>query len=219
MKRLVLTFLLLELLLILTLALTADSALAATVDLVNPLAWIGVKEPGELVLASFRAFAGLIGVIAIAFIVFNGFKLVIAGSVEPGKDQKINAAKRGLLWSVGGFLVALLSFTLISGVAKFLGFDPSRVGTDTVRNPINIGSETKSGDFIEVLKFVMTNFLGIIGFAAIAVIIYYGYMYITSAGNEDATKQAKEGLKWAVVGFIVTILAYTIISAIQNLFV
>lgn len=219
MKRLLLTFLLLELLLILTLVFAAEPVLAATVDLVNPLEWIGVKEPGELVLVSFKAFAGLIGTIAIAFIVFNGFKLVIAGSVEPGKDQKINAAKRGLLWSVGGFMVAILSFTLISGVAKFLGFDPSRVGTDTIKNPVNIGSETKSGDFIEVLKFVMTNFLGILGFAAIAVIIYYGYMYITSAGNEEATKRAKEGLKWALVGFVVTILAYTIISAIQKLLV
>lgn len=189
----------------------------AQTQLDNPLSFVGVDSPEKLVARAFSSFAAIIGIIAIVFIVFNGFKLIIAGAADPAKDQKINAAKQGLLWSVGGFIIALLSFTLISGTAKFIGFDITKVGTDVLQNPLS--GPAQPDDFVSVAVFMMANFLGILGFATIAVIIYYGYRYITSAGNEEAVKRAKSGLQWAIFGFVVTILAYTIVSSIQRLLV
>ncbi|MDZ4243727.1 MAG: hypothetical protein U1C57_01345 [Candidatus Doudnabacteria bacterium] len=219
MKKIIFAILLVQILLtgifFLSSSLPALAAEGEWVELVNPLKFVGVNSPGELVLKVFRGFAGLMGSIAIAFVVFNGFKLVIAGSFAPGKDQKRNEAKEGLLWSVGGFIVALLSFTIISGTAQFLGFEQSRVGSDTI-NP-GILNAPQPGDFMSVLNYVMMNFLGILGFATILMIIYYGYRYITSAGNEESIEAAKTGLKWAILGFIVTILAFTIISGIRQL--
>lgn len=209
MKRLLLIFVLLEVLLIAVFVLSAHSALAATTDLVNPLAAIGVSSPGELITHALKGFVGIIGTVAIAFVVFSGFKLVIATN-----EESIKIAKQSITWSVGGFIVALLLFTIISGVGNFLGFAPSSA-TDKIVNPISGPSNPK--DFASVLSFVMTNFLGILGFAAILMIVYYGYRYVTSAGNEEAIESAKTGLKWAITGFIVSILAYTIIAGIQAL--
>lgn len=201
-----------------------DKAEDKTVDLTNPLDFGDIKfsEPGQIVKKTVQGFAGIIGLVAIAFTIFNGFKLVIAGSFAPGKDQKRNEAKEGLLWSVGGFIVALLAFTLVSSTANFLGFEPSRVPTgdhnDTLVNPIpspENGGAAGAG-FLDVLGRLMTNFLGLLGFATTLVIIYYGYRYLTAAGNEEAITQAKDGLKWAIIGLAVTLLAFTIITAIRQ---
>ncbi|MDP3993799.1 MAG: hypothetical protein Q8P75_02345 [bacterium] len=219
MKKFITAILFIHILLLGIFFLTPDFVLAQNDNcppgatcLIDPL---GIGSIREFIVKVIQVFAGIIGVVAIAFVVFNGFKLVIAGSFAPGKDQKRNEAKEGLLWSVGGFIVALLSFTIISGTAQFLGFEQSRVGSDTI-NP-GILNAPQPGDFMSVLNYVMMNFLGILGFATILMIIYYGYRYITSAGNEESIEAAKTGLKWAILGFIVTILAFTIISGIRQL--
>ena len=181
-----------------------------TTCLVNPLKFLGINSPEELVVSQTRNVMSIIGLLAIAFTVFNGFRLVVAMD-----EESIKSAKESLTWSVGGFVVAILSFTMISGVAQILGFQPSAVGQDTLKNPINIGSYARSGDFVAVVNAVMVNFLGLIGFATTAMIIYYGYIYITSAGNEESIQKAKDGLKWSILGFTITLLSYTIINSIH----
>lgn len=183
-----------------------------TVILDNPLNLINVNSPGELVVVAFKGFVAIIAAIAIAFTVFSGFKLIVATN-----EEAINKAKQSLTWSVGGFVVAVLTFTIISGTAKFLGFDPNVLQSNNLndlRPPLRIPGN-QAGDFISVINFLMSNFLAIVGFVTILMIIYYGYRYITSAGNEEVIERAKTGLKWSILGFVVTLLAYVIINAIQ----
>lgn len=210
MKRLVFIFFLLEILLLGALVLGARVASADT-TLFNPLAIRQITTPEELVTKVLIGFAGLMGAIAIAFTVFNGFKLVIASS-----EETIQTAKKGLTWSVGGFIVSLLTYTIVAGVAKLIGFDASQIGTDVLQSPLT--GPTDKTSFISVMNYVMIQFLGLVGFATILMIVYYGYRYVTSAGNEEAIEKAKAGLKWSLLGFVITILAYTIINAIQTAF-
>ncbi len=205
----------LALLLIPTLVLAQAECPAGQTCIPNPLGFIKINSPGDLILAVLGGFSAIMGAVAIAFTVFNGFKLVIAGSASPGKDEKINEAKAGLTWAVGGFIVAILSFTIISGVAKLLGFEPSLVPTTNILESPLAGPSAPR-EFISVMNYVMINFLGLLGFATTLTIIYYGYRYITSAGNEEAVTKAKEGLKWAIIGLVVTLLAFTIITIIRQ---
>ena len=50
----------------------------------------------------------------------------------------------------------------------------------------------------------------IVGIAAIIVIIASGFFYMTSAGEPGKTKRAKDALMYAVIGLIVSILAFAI---------
>lgn len=186
----------------------------AEVCLKNPLERIGVRSPAELVVKATAGFASIIGLIAIAFTVFNGFKLVIASS-----EEAIEKAKKGLTWSVGGFMIALLSFTIISGTAKFLGYDAGKIELFkyTLESPLSGPADPRS--FISVMSYLMVNFLGLLGFATTLMIVYYGYRYLTSAGNEEAVEKAKSGLKWSVLGLVVSLLAFTIIASIEKLLV
>lgn len=182
----------------------------------NPLGKFGIYDLGDLVVRAIQGFVAIIALVAIAFVVFSGFKLVIATS-----EDAIKSARQSLTWAVGGFVVALLSFTVISGTAIFLGFDPNLVGLGTeeqanytLKSPLS--GPADPNQFISVMNFVMVNVLGLIVFATVFIIIYHGYRYITSAGNEEIVEKAKQGLKWAVVGFVASLLAFTIITAIRN---
>jgi len=139
--------------------------------------------------------------------VFSGFKLVIAR----GDEQAVEKAKGGLQWAVGGFVVALLAFVIISGTAQFLGFSPPDEGSDELTSPLGEGD-----DFQTVLIGIMSRFLEITGVATILFVIYYGFRYVISRGNEEAVEKAKKGLQWSLVGFAVSLLSYTIISTIQR---
>lgn len=182
----------------------------------NPLEAIEVYSPGDLVVRVIQGFSAIIGTAAVMFTVFSAFKLVIASN-----EESIKAARESITWSVGGFCVAILSFTIVSGAAKILGIDPGLVdlsedpSKNIIKSPLSGPADT--GNFFSIVNFVMVNILGLLGIVTIFMIIYYGYRYITAAGNEETIEGAKTGLKWAVAGFIVSLLAYTIISSVQRL--
>lgn len=182
----------------------------------NPLEAIGVNSPGDLVVWAIRGFSAIIGTAAVMFTVFSAFKLVIATN-----EEAIKAARESITWSVGGFCVAILSFTIVSGAAKLLGIDPTKVdlSEDPAKNIIDspLSGPADTGDFWSIVNFVMVNILGLIGIVTVFMIIYYGYRYATAAGNEESMEMAKNGLKWSIAGFVIAILAYTIISSVQSL--
>jgi amino acid transporter len=59
-------------------------------------------------------------------------------------------------------------------------------------------------------------FLQIIGLIAVAFLIYGGFRYITSAGNEETAEAAKKTIQNAIIGLIIIILSYTIVTVIIN---
>lgn len=67
---------------------------------------------------------------------------------------------------------------------------------------------------------VYTKFLNLAmysaGIVAVIAIIYGGYLYMTSAGNETQSKKGKTVLTWAIVGLIVIVLATVIVNVIVN---
>ena len=58
--------------------------------------------------------------------------------------------------------------------------------------------------------------LEILGSLAILFVIFSGFKYMTSAGNEQAAEKAKKSLTNAVVGFIIILMAYVILAFVQR---
>ena len=55
------------------------------------------------------------------------------------------------------------------------------------------------------------------GGVAIIFVIIGGYQYITSGGNEESAEKGRKTLTNAIIGVIIIILSYTIITVIANL--
>lgn len=69
---------------------------------------------------------------------------------------------------------------------------------------------------IQILPNLIKWFLGFLASASIFVIMIGGYMYLTSFGGEQ-TDKAKKTILYAVIGLLLTILSYAIVSIVQNI--
>ena len=67
-----------------------------------------------------------------------------------------------------------------------------------------------------LIQRVIVLLLSMAGIVAVMFIIVGGYWYITSAGNEEQAEKGKTTLVNAIIGIVVIILAFVIISAVSN---
>lgn len=71
---------------------------------------------------------------------------------------------------------------------------------------------TAQGDLPSVILRIINYVLTIVGVVALAYLVYGGFMYITSAGNEDKIEEAKGILVNAVVGIVVIAVAAALVN-------
>lgn len=105
------------------------------------------------------------------------------------------------------FLPTLFLLIIIAVVALPVMADNPTSGTQavTIPNPI------KCADATCLISQVIRYILGIIAILATLMFVWGGVMMLTSAGNADRVKRAKETLGWAAIGIIVILLSWAII--------
>ena len=85
-------------------------------------------------------------------------------------------------------------------------------GSLNIKNPLG-----GTNDINSLLK----NIVGFLIVLAIPIsmilVVYSGFLYITSAGNEDKIKTAQKTLIWALVGFAVVLVARSVPVIIENI--
>lgn len=70
----------------------------------------------------------------------------------------------------------------------------------------------------EVILAIISLLQPIVVFAFVGMVIYGGWIYLTSQGSEDKIKQAKQIITAAIVGFIIIILAPSIVQLVAGIF-
>ena len=78
-------------------------------------------------------------------------------------------------------------------------------GSVTIPNPLSCNDATC------LISQVIRYILGVIAIIATLMFIWGGVMMLTSAGNADRVRQAKETLSWAAIGIVVILLSWSII--------
>jgi uncharacterized membrane protein YjgN (DUF898 family) len=73
-----------------------------------------------------------------------------------------------------------------------------------------------SADIETSIATITNTLLFILGVVAVIVIVIGGIMYAVSGGDAGKTKAAKDTILYAVIGLIVAILAYAIVSFVVN---
>ncbi|MBI4836626.1 MAG: hypothetical protein HY817_05195 [Candidatus Abawacabacteria bacterium] len=79
----------------------------------NPLLLLRDRQTAFSVLVRF--FLGLIGVVALLYLVFNGYRYAMAR----GEDAQISQAKKGILYAVIGLIIVLAAYTIVATVLNF----------------------------------------------------------------------------------------------------
>ena len=74
------------------------------------------------------------------------------------------------------------------------------------------GTEVKGKDVTKTLKNGINLAIGVIGFIAVVIIIYGGFMYTTSAGDSNKVTKAKNAIMYGIIGLVVAMLAFAIVN-------
>lgn len=73
-------------------------------------------------------------------------------------------------------------------------------------------NQNQGGAIMEYLKTIIQFISGLVGVVIVLMIIWSGIQYITAAGNPELLKQAKDRFYNAIVGLILFILMFGILS-------
>lgn len=103
------------------------------------------------------------------------------------------------------FLPILVLATLLLSVTPVFAADTTTSDVVTLPNPITCNTATCL--ISQVIRYV----LGTIAIIATLMFVWGGYMMLTSGGNADQVKRAKETLAWASIGIVVILLSWTVI--------
>ncbi len=178
--------------------------------LCNPLATHGnnINTFSQYAIFLLQVFAGLGGIASIVYVTFAGFRFLIS----QGKEEDVSKAKAGLQWTLTGFVIMMLSYVIVMGIQAAIKFTGTPANPNELKNPIALAN------FTQLYQTLLEDFFGIMGLIAILMIVVSGYRYITAGGNEEQTHDAKNGIKYAVIGVAVALMAYVIVHSVGVFF-
>jgi hypothetical protein len=82
--------------------------------------------------------------------------------------------------------------------------------------PTDIGLPNSTANVGQIITNAIQFLMGIIGLASVAFIIFGGFKITTSAGDPAKYKSGRETLTYAIIGLVVAIAAYAIVSFISS---
>lgn len=85
--------------------------------------------------------------------------------------------------------------------------------TDVVPPPSHFDQTGLEG-VVHAIGVIVVDAAGIL---ALIALIYSGILYITAGGDQTKAEKAKKNLTWAIIGVLVTFMAYIIIEWINNI--
>lgn len=120
-------------------------------------------------------------------------------------QRKEVSAMQRLSFSVGTVLIGA------SLCAPLPAFAQSGLGSNQIA-PNNVPHT----GFIALLQSVIDWILGLVGTVAVLMLIWGGFSYLTSAGNSETTKKAKQTITYAIIGMIIIGISYALVNFVTN---
>lgn len=124
------------------------------------------------------------------------------------------------------FFLIFSIITLTPFILYAAGADPGiRAGTGRgdftgdvpiIENPLGTSDDAKDPRYL--IGRIISTVLGIIGSIALALFIYGGLLWMTSAGNEEKVRKGKDVIIWATLGLALIFSSYAIVRFVLGAF-
>lgn len=101
-------------------------------------------------------------------------------------------------------------------VATFLAVPMVVFGQWSVGDQNAQSGGTPNASIYDIIRTTMNYLLAILGFLAIIGFVIAGILYLTAAGDETRMKSAKNAMLWSIMGVIVALVGYVIVSAVDS---
>ncbi len=137
-----------------------------------------------------------VGAIAVWAIAYDGVRMIVGSYSE----EEVTSARKHIFWSLIGLVLIGLSELIVKDI----------LFRYTPEEGVELGiSEGK------LLIANLTNFVsGLIGFVSVGMLIYGGYLYMSSGVSEENTGKAKKIIMGAILGIIMAGAAFAIASSV-----
>lgn len=115
--------------------------------------------------------------------------------------------------------IAQLVFVLLVALAPVYVPQVAKAGlVDTFVNncPVDTGVRCSEGSIAAIFRLIINWALAIAFIAAVIMLIYGGFLYITSAGNTDNATKGKTAITNALVGVVIIVLSYIIVQIVYR---
>ncbi|MBP9717766.1 hypothetical protein KBD59_00510 [Candidatus Gracilibacteria bacterium] len=154
------------------------------------------KVGSSLIKGIYDFILAMMASVSLFVLVLSGFRMVSAA----GNDDVIGKAKKRIGFSIAGLLVSAVAEFAIKGI----------IFRDGGKEGIDVASAN-------MLVINFTNFVAaFIGFGSFLMLVYGGYLYVASFGNEDQTGKAKKIIQSALIGVVIAITAFAIVTTIAT---
>ncbi len=141
----------------------------------------------------------ILGSVAIFMIILSGMKTIFA----QGDEAEITNQRKAILWTIVGLALILINKVVVQN----LFISPTRLQ----KGQITQGNIQKILTlFGEGLQFL----LGFVGLFALAALVYGAGSMVANFGNEEAVAKAKKITTNAIVGIIIILSAFTIVTTV-----
>lgn len=99
---------------------------------------------------------------------------------------------------------------LVNSIAFAQGGIIDQGDCPTFLNALNGCQGGLRGIVLAIINFA----LGFLGLLAVIMVIYGGFLYVSSAGNEENVKKAKQILLYAVLGIVIILISFALVNTI-----
>ncbi|MBN2096278.1 hypothetical protein JW752_02650 [Candidatus Peregrinibacteria bacterium] len=164
---------------------------------VVPEAGAGIDEE---ILGFVSFIKALIGAVAILMIIISGYRTIAA----TGEEEKITEQKRSVLWIAIGLVIIAVNQLFVENLY--------------IRPVRETGGEITTGNVENVIATIGTMLqfiLGFVGLVTFAALIYGAASMIANYGNDEMVQSAKNIIKNAIIGIIIILSAFALVSTLM----
>lgn len=143
----------------------------------------------------------IIAILALIFIVIGGILYMTAA----GDEGRARLGK-------GAITVAMVGFALGVAAPSFLKEIGTILGWGAIPGPV------AGKSFLAIATSVLNFLLSVVGIIAVTMLVVGGFMYMTSAGDEDRAKTGKKIVQYSIVGIIIALAALVVVGQLASFF-
>lgn len=140
--------------------------------------------------------------LAMAFYAF--YRIVTAG----GDEEQAKAGKRTIIYAILGFLLIKLPGTLIKAI---YGEADCREGGNRFLGICEISTPNLSAS-VQVFTTIVNYINGFLALTIVVLILYSGFLVLTSGGDDEKLKKAKNIVKYIVIGVLLLVTSYILFN-------
>jgi hypothetical protein cdivTM_30108 len=129
----------------------------------------------------------------------------------------IKISLRNIIYSLL-FITCLVLASLVKPVSAFTCPDKTIREGESVSALSECNVEKTEGEksLMSNVSMLINVFASVMGFLAIGMIIYGGFMLLTAQGDPARIKRGKDVVLYSVIGLILVVLAYAIVNFVMN---